>query len=342
MAAQTAGGPARPNAWRRRALLVLRVLGVVVLILGVLVVYLLVKRVDHPATAAAPDPARTFDDALAKFAGVAAREASEDLNPDCRSRLITSGQRSDRAIVLIHGYTNCPAMMARFGQLLADAGYNVYIPLIPDHGGSDQRRSTLAALTTEKLMSFGNESLDIATGLGEKVTVFGLSGGGIVAGYLAQTRADVDLAVLVAPFLGPKGVPAWATPGLINLADLLPPIGVLSPDAGDGTVPTYESLDTNTKAAAAFMRLGDLVLAQAATSPRAAVRSITVTNAADDTVNNELADELTRRWQSRSPGTSAYMFAADLEVPHDMIGPDRADQKTDLSYPILLELLGLH
>ena len=60
--------------------------------------------------------------------------------------------------------------------------------------------SSLASLTSEGLIAYGNEAVDVATGLGDKVTVLGLSGGGAVAAYLAQSRADIDLAVPVAPF----------------------------------------------------------------------------------------------------------------------------------------------
>lgn len=303
---------------------------------------LLLKPVDLPGAAAAPNPTRTYAAAMARFEEVRLREAGENLIPACRSTLRDHGTRTERVIVLLHGYTNCPAMFEKLGEQLAAAGYTVYAPLAPEHGERDREHSTLADLTAEELIAYGNEAVDIATGLGDQVTVLGLSGGGAVTAYLAQYRDDVDLAVSVAPFLGLRQVPAPLTRAVINLADALPPIawGIPESLASGGQYAPYAGLDNNTKSAAAYMRLGQLVLADAALNPHRAGRTETVVNEGDDTVNNDLADELTGRWRALAPdGTSDYRFPAALGLPHDLIGPDRADQRTAEVYPILLDIV---
>jgi pimeloyl-ACP methyl ester carboxylesterase len=175
------------------------------------------------------------------------------------------------------------------------------------------------------------------------VIVVGLSGGGSVAAYAAQFRDDVHLAVPIAPFLGLRSVPAPLTSALVNLADLLPPIawGIPESMASGGEYAPYAGLDNNTRSAAAYMRLGRMVLDDAARTPHRAARTVTVVNEGDDTVNNGLVDDLTARWRALAPGTSGeHRFPASLALPHDLIGPDRVDQRTDVTYPVLLDIIG--
>jgi len=321
------------------------VLGVVVVALAAFVAFLLVKPVDAVGATAAPRPTASFAEASARFGEVAQREeARGNLLPACRSKLLSSGARTARVVVLFHGYTNCPQQFEQLGEQLAAKGFNVYIPLAPEQGEADREHSTLGDLTTAELIDYGNESLDIAAGLGDRVTVLGLSGGGAVAAYLAQTRPEVDLAVPVAPYLGLPWAPEWLTPALVNVADLLPPIGIGTSESaasGSGTYAPYASFDNNTRSATAYMRLGLITLAGAAGSPPAAGRTLTVVNEADDTVNNGTIDRLAGRWRSFAPGsTDEYRFPAALKLPHDLVGPDRVDQRVSEVYPVLLDLVG--
>jgi pimeloyl-ACP methyl ester carboxylesterase len=340
------GDPAPAGTRRSRGRIGRLVAGALAVVLAVVVAFsgfLLLKPVSMPATVAAPDPTSSFVEAMARFDRVRQREAGRDLLPVCRSRILSSGARASRAIVLLHGYTNCPEMFEKLGERLAAEGFNVYIPLAPEHGETDREHSTLADLTTEELIAYGNEAVDIATGLGDQVTVLGLSGGGAVAAYLAQSRDDVDKAILVAPFLGLRQVAAPLTSALVNLADTLPPIawGIPESLASGGQYAPYAGLDNNTRSAAAYMRLGRFTLDDAALHPHRAGRTVTVVNEGDDTVNNDLADELTQRWREHAPDTTAeHRFPASMGLPHDLVGPDRADQRIAEVYRVLLVLIG--
>jgi pimeloyl-ACP methyl ester carboxylesterase len=340
----TSGRTSAPALRGRRLRVALGLVGVVLLALVAFAGFLLVKPVDVPRTVGAALPTTSFAEATALFNAVAQREQAGTLLPAYRSKLITHGAKMARVIVLFHGYTNCPAMFEMLGEQLAAEGFNVYIPLAPAHGEADREHSSLASLTTEGLIAYGNESVDIATGLGDEVTVLGLSGGGAVATYLAQYRDDVDLAIPVAPFLGLRAVPGGLTPAVVNLADLLPSISWGIPEAmatKSGDYAPYASLDNNSKSAAADMRLGQMVLADAALHPHRAGRTVNVINEVDDTVNNGLVDDLTARWRRLAPDAATdYHFAASLGLPHDLIGPDRSDQRTSEVYPVLLDLVG--
>lgn len=333
--------PSRRRRWLRR---LLTGLGVVLALVAVSAAFLFVKPVGVDDPDGQPRPTATYEEALARFAEVQARERAEgDILPECESKLLTTGERASRVIVLFHGYTNCPEQFRVLARQLVDAGYNVYIPRAPDQGEADREHSTLEHLTAEKLIGYANESLDIGTGLGDEVTVLGLSGGGGVAAYLAQYRDEVDLAVPIAPFLSLPWAPEWLTPAIVNLADVLPPIGlgVSASAASSGTYAPYASFDNNTKSAGAYMKLGQVTLADAARNAHRAGRTISVVNEADDVVSNPLIESLQARWSRLGlDGSQEHRFPAALGLPHDLIGPDRVDQRIDEVYPVLLDLLG--
>ena len=335
-------GASRPAGRRHRLRWTFVLLGAVVVLFAA---YLFLNPVGVANPAGAARPTSSFAEATARFDEVARREAARpDLLAECRSKLLTNGASTNRAIVLFHGYTNCPQQFAQLGEQLAAEGFNVYIPLMPEHGEADREHTSLGALSAEKLIDYANESADIATGLGDRVTVLGLSGGGTVAAYLAQFREEVDFAVPAAPYLGLPWAPNWFTPALVNLASILPPIGIgtsASAGSGTGTYAPYAYYDNNTRAAVAYMRLGQVTLADADRHPHRARQTLTVVNDADDTVNIPTIDVLTGRWRSLAPdATGERRFPASLKLPHDIIGPDRVDQRIAEVYPVLLDLIG--
>src|SRR5437660_4567140 len=144
-----------------------------------------------------PRPEPGYDAAMARLDSTYARDGG-DIRPECRTRLIPSGSRTDRVIVLLHGFTNCPKQFERLGEALAGRGYNVLIPRLPWHGEGNLMTTDLSRLTAEELVAAGEDAVDIAHGLGRHVTVVGLSWSAVLAAWLAQHRTDVDCAVLLA------------------------------------------------------------------------------------------------------------------------------------------------
>ena len=175
-------------------------------------------------------------------------------------------------------------------------------------------------------------AMNIADGLGERITVFGLSGGGAVASYIAQFRADADRVIAAAPFLATPAFPGWTVKAAINLIDLLPPIDQRDPAPDEATRGAYPhgASDTSTHGAASYMRVGQAVLDAAAHDAPKAGDIVVVINDADTTVNNSLIEDLAGRWTTRAPSrTSIHRFDASRRVLHDMITPDRDGQKVD-------------
>src|SRR5215472_6197300 len=78
------------------------------------------------------DPATDYETAMERFARVQAREeADQTLNPVCRSKLYTHGNKKERVIVLMHGMTNCPQQFVDFAPKFFEQGYNVLVPRMP-------------------------------------------------------------------------------------------------------------------------------------------------------------------------------------------------------------------
>ena len=68
-----------------------------------------------------PHPAQSYDEAAQRVAVLRAGQAS-DMNPDCLTQFMTHGQKVQHVIVMVHGYTNCPAQFLQLGQRFYDLG----------------------------------------------------------------------------------------------------------------------------------------------------------------------------------------------------------------------------
>lgn len=191
--------------------------------------------------ASQPHPATTYAEAAARFEELSARDDSgaNPVNPLCRSQLLTHGEKVERAIVLVHGIPNCPQQYAKLGPLFHERGLNVLIPRMPHHGYADRATHDLRLLTTEELRAFADETTDIACGLGEQVIYLGLSAGGIIATWVAQFRADVAKAVVIAPALNVAHVPARFNGVMIATMNSLPDRYLKRSEAAMAVTPPY-------------------------------------------------------------------------------------------------------
>jgi carboxylesterase len=105
-----------------------------------------------------------------------------NVNLACHTRLYTQGRRTERSLVLLHGFTNCPQQFDALGQHFYGLGWNVLIPRYPRHGCSDRLTTSIAELHSEQLIALANRAAEAGTGLGEQLTVAGLSLGGTLTG----------------------------------------------------------------------------------------------------------------------------------------------------------------
>jgi len=283
-----------------------------------------------------PAPALDYDAALVGFARLQAEEGPE-VNPVCRSQLMTHGHKTPGAIVLIHGLSNCPRQFLELGELLHAQGYNVLIPRIPYHGLLNRKTPLFKRLTAEKLKAFAENAVNIARGLGQEVTVAGLSAGGVMAAWVAQFRPDVAKVVIISPALGLKYLPSFAHNTTMKLLLRMPHYFI--PRNPQNVLP-HAYLQQSSRGTGEMLRLGSAVF-EAAHNSKPAVQNITlILNPTDRAVDNKLSRQLLKRWQAN--GTESlrlYEFEASYKLAHDLISTQQPYQQTALIYPILLNLI---
>jgi carboxylesterase len=290
------------------------------------------------------NPTSSYAEAAARIEDVQTAEAEiADLNQVCGTRFLTHGEGVENVIVFLHGFTSCPDQFLQLGQEYFEKGYNVYIPRIPRHGIKDRLGNPLKGLTAEELAEFATQSADIAQGLGERVIVAGLSGGGSMATWLSQERSDVDLAVPIAPFLGVGFIPRILNRPLTNLLLLVPDFfqwwDPIHKENNPNSMP-YSYTRYPTHSLLENMRLGFTAEEAAKRVKPAAGAILVITNANDGSVNNDVIAEFEGMWLEHGEQyLQTFQFDKDLELPHDLITVGRPDGNVDLVYPKLHELI---
>jgi carboxylesterase len=288
-----------------------------------------------------PRPARSYDQALQRIEAVRA-SASAGLNPECQLQFMTHGEKVERAIAFAHGYTSCPKQFQVLGEAFFALGYNVLIAPLPHHGLADRMTTEHERLTANGLAAYADTVVDIAQGLGERVILAGLSGGGVVTAWAAQHRSDLDLAVLIAPGFGFGPIPTPLTDPAMKLFRWLPNFYKWwDPKLKEAVGPAYTYPRIASRALVNILYLSYAVRVAARRNLPAARAILVVTNANDTSVNNALTSQVVDLWRGHwAKNLRTFEFDASLGLNHDLIDPSQPDQRTDIVYPKLIELIG--
>ena len=287
-----------------------------------------------------PRPAASYAEAVQRVAALQEPEGPE-IRPDCRTTLLTHGAKTARAVVLVHGYTAGVPQFVPLAQQFFERGDNVLVVRLPHHGRLDRLTDAQGQLLATDLAALADEAVDIAVGLGERVVMLGFSGGGVTTAWAAQTRADLDRAVLVAPALGFKKLPAVVTVLLANVVPLLPDRytwwepALMEKSGRPYTYPRYSQ-----HALAQILRLGFAARALASRRVPAARSVVLVTNASDKDVDNAAGASLAALWRAAGAANLVhYEFPAELKLHHDLIDPQAPEAQPGVVYPKLMELV---
>jgi alpha-beta hydrolase superfamily lysophospholipase len=288
-----------------------------------------------------PHPAASFPEAVRRIAAVQAAEDAR-ISPLGRTLLFDHGQRTGRAVLLLHGFANCPQQFRALAQRLHAAGANVYVPRLPHHGLADRMTDDLRHLTAEELLRFSDAQVDIACGLGDTLVVAGLSLGGLQAAWAAQTRPEVDRVVLISPLFGLALVPRpllaplrqfWlCTPNEFLWWD--PRVREALPGPRH-VYPRYA-----TRALAEALREASAVARDVGRRAPAAHSVLVVTVAGDQAVDNAETGRVVRAWRRHGGGrVVTYEFPRSWRLGHDIIDPQQPYQRVALVYPVLERLI---
>lgn len=263
-----------------------------------------------------------------------------NVNPVCATRVYSHGHRTERALVLLHGFTNCPQQFDLIGRDFHERGWNVLIPRYPRHGYLDRLNTTVSELRSDHLIALANQSVRVAHGLGRHVTVAGMSLGGSLAGHLAQTNEHVDRALLIAPLFGLRRLPGFLQPSLGRVAHTLPNFYVWWDNAlKEKLKPDYGYPRFSTHAYAALLEVATSVLRAAQAGPPRTSQLAFVTNANEPGVDNRYTYRLADAWRGHGAEVTTHEFPRSERLPHDLIDPMHPEQNTELVYPVIRRLI---
>ncbi len=264
-----------------------------------------------------------------------------DVLTAARSALYDHGRRTPLAVVLLHGYTNNPAQYSAFAPMLFERGVNVFVPRMPEHGDRNRLTDRIAGLTADALVQRATEALDVASGLGERAGVLGISMGGTLAAWAAQHRA-VAIAVPVAPDFALLELPYPVSRFAARVLSALPNLFVWwDPRERERHHPLTAYPRFSTRALAQTLLIGDDVYAEARRRAPRAERIVTVVNRTDPAVNNEVTQQVSLQWSGWNPAAVEYVELRRLPQNHDIVDPQNPLARTALVYPRLLKALGV-
>ncbi len=286
------------------------------------------------------DPAGSFEAAKARFEAMRANPP-QPLNPLCEPQLLDHGAPTETVVVLMHGVSSCPRAFVDFAPLLHGRGHTVLVVRMPENGYADRATDALKDMTAEELAAFGDEAVDIAAGLGEEVIVAGISAGGTAAAFVAQNRADVDRAVLIAPFFGLAGFGPRINTALMRAMLILPSVSMWKDpvlrENYEGMAHAYQRQET--RGIGEIMRLGLGTYRQGREAAPAAGDLVVVTNEADQAVSNSVTDAFVAAWREDGRDVTTYVFAAEHGLGHELIDPEEPGADPALTYPVLIDLI---
>lgn len=296
---------------------------------------LLFTPIADPDLSSHQQPSDSYGDAVARIESVMAAEAALDLQPEGRSTAMLAGGRTDTAVVIFHGLTAVPEQFRLIGEAYLAQGYNVWIPRLPHHGLADKMTDELSQLSAEGVREFVDQSIDIGAGLGAKVVVVGISGGGALAIWCGTEREEVAQAVLISPLLLPVGYPDWQMRALVRALRVLPTdINAWHDEAvKDSDAKAWGYPRQSYKGVGAFLSFPYWVDAKAAQNPfPMRSRVVLVRNDGDTVVDPAFSESFVRRLVVPERLT-VVRIPASATLGHDFVG----FQESSSNYPHLTE-----
>ncbi len=114
-------------------------------------------------------------------------------------------------VLLLHGFTGCPADLLLLGRALARQGFTVLAPRLAGHGTNEE---DLSRQTAEDWLDSARDGYALLAGCCKKISIVGHSMGGVLAFLLAAEKKVHRIVSLATPvFIAPE-----------RGADRLPPL----------------------------------------------------------------------------------------------------------------------
>ena len=292
-----------------------------------------------------PHPAESFEQAKALFENLRRAESAFPLSPEGASRMLAHGTKTPRAFVLLHGLTNCPEQFLPLARILHAQGANVIIPRARYAGFADVLNSVQGNQSGQDLLDQAAVGLDIAAGLGDRVSVVGLSGSAVAGTWMAQHRDGVSEMVLIAPFFSLDSVPAPLIDAGAAVLSVIPNFYQWwdSEKKENLAGPKYAYPRFGTRCMASTIQLSRNVRENLTNLPLRAGKIRFLITATDAAANNPLTKKIAATLaQTNSVPVTIEEFPAELKIPHDMVDPSQPNANTEIAYKKILELLEMN
>jgi len=309
--------------------------------LVLIILFLFLYPVKISSLVSHPRPSQNFEESLERI-DILRKAEPKGVAPSGHTILMSHGKKMGHVIVFFHGFTKSPRQFEELGRQFYRLGYNVYIPRIPYHGFKEPVSTDLERLTAEDLAVMSDEAIDIAQGLGVHITVAGISMGGVMTGWVAQSRHDVDRAVLIAPSFGPYKFPEYFLKPAINYLLMRPSYLIWWDPQKKKTlkVPEGTYYGFPSRAIGEVFRLGWYVQILGKRSRPNTHSILVITNANDHAVSEREINIVISNWQKNdSSQIQSYEFLKSLNLGHDFIDPQQPNQNISAVYPKLLALI---
>lgn len=288
-------------------------------------------------------PISDYSTALGKITE-ASQEESDLVANNCKSIVLTHGTKTEKVVVFFHGYTSCPGQFKGLGEALYNEGYNVYIPRAPYHGYKDKTTSVINNLTSQKYIDYAEQAIQVAHGLGDKVTVGGLSGGGNLTSWIAINDNSVEKAIVLSPGYGFQAIPKNLTMPAAKLFMVVPsffvPYDKNNPQ-GDPASNLYAGYTT--KSLANVLNVGRQVYEKLLKSQVSTKKIVFVINDNDDQISleafNDVKEVLEENNGTGSTAFTSHTFPTSMNLGHDYIDPNFNQATKETTYKEIVRLI---
>jgi carboxylesterase len=281
-----------------------------------------------------PRPTKSYSDAVSRANAVIAADDSVVAEGGA-SILRAHGRHTPRAVVIIHGFTDSPKQFADLADSLYAHGDNVFVPRLPHHAERGKNVGELARLRAAELVRTADNSIDIASGLGDSVIVVGLSVGGTLAAWAGEHRAEVRRAVIIAPPFEPTHIPSMLERPIVNIGSHVPNVNRRS--APDSARPDRDP-GFATHGLAQVLRLGMAVRRDAEHPGAGNAEMLFLVNAHDRTVKTAPVLDVARSWNKHGAPASVYEIPDSLALPHNIVDPMLRGVNVKPVLPMLIAL----
>ena len=282
----------------------------------------------------------SYSTAMTRFEKLQAQDDAQ-IRSECKSTLLNHGQKTDKVIVLFHGFTSCPKQFDQFSYLLFEQGYNVLIPRLHYHGMEDLATRDQNKIQASEILNLTAQSVAIASGLGDKVEVLGLSGGAVMALWAGLNLPNVSKVMAVSPILKPYLAKNFPQNPTVKLLEIIPDRYIFWDEElkEKAEFAPYAYKGFSSKALSQFLNIGQTVLQQIDTNISSQTEFILVTSDIDKAVDNNLSKIVFEKLQSGGKITQTHVFNSQDNIPHYSIDPRNKAGNIKLTYPKIIAWL---